>query len=302
MTFGRFISSIGIMALTCWGMTPVFGQETVQVVTKKIDKTFGFDEGYELNIEGERAEVYIEASEGPGIVVQLELIARHPDEAVARRDLDHMQYLVRRVKNKIYLRNYLKVPEDAPKPESQIRAIYRIQVPPNCPVYTKNTYGLVEASSLTKSLRVNSQFSKIGLTNVAGMIDLQTRYGDIVGERLDGNISIMANRSDILLRDMRGSYDINAKYGVIDLFASEGLLDLKLEADKSEVYLHNVNLQAFSYELSAKNGRIEYPDQGPFVLEEPETGLQRVRFKPSSEFYPNISVKITFGNIHLTKN
>lgn len=284
-------------------LLPAYGQDqTVQVVTKTIDKSFGFNEGYELNIEGERAEVYIEASDQVGITVQLELTARHPDEAVARRDLEYMQYMVRRVKNKIYLRNYLKQPDGAPSPESQIRAVYRIQVPPNCPVYTKNTYGIVEASQLTNSLRVNSQFSRIGLSNVAGVIDLQTRFGDIIGERLDGQVNIASRRSDITLREMRGSYDINAQYGVLNFYASEGLLDLQLTADKSEVFLHNVDLQAFSYELSAKNGNIYYPDELNFNLKEPEIGLKQVSFRPSSEYYPNISVSITFGDIHVSKN
>jgi len=278
-----------------------FGQgQTVQVVTKTINKSFGFNEGYELNIEGERAEVYIEASEQMGITVQLELTARHPDEAVARQDLEYMQYIVRRVKNKIYLRNYLKKGEGTP--ESQIRAVYRIKVPPNCPVYTKNTYGIVEASQLTNSLRVNTQFSRIGLSNVAGNIDLQTRFGDIIGEQLDGQVNIASRRSDITLREMRGSYDINAQYGVLNFYAAEGLLDFQLTAEKSEVFLHNVDLQQFSYELSAKNGNIYYPDELTFNLEEPEIGLKQVSFRPSSEYYPNISVSITFGDIHVSKN
>lgn len=292
-----FTLSILGLSLVLHAQTP-----TVQVVTKTIEKDFGFGEGYELNIEGERAEVYLEAADGPNISVRLELTARHPEEAVARRDLNYMQYLVRRVKNKIYLRNYLKKPEGAPAPESRIRAVYRIQVPPNCPVYTKNTYGIIEASELVGRLKVNSQFSQIGLRNVAGMIDLQTRFGDIFGESLNGNVQIDARRSDITLRDMQGSYDINAQYGLLNFFAGEGLLDFKLSADKSEVFLHNVDLQAFSYELTARHGNIEYPDELKFNLQEPETGLKKVSFKPASEYYPNISVRITFGDIHVSRN
>ena len=297
----HLVQCVGLLAFL--GLTtPLGAQEMIQVASKRIDKTFGFNDGYELNIEGERAEVYIEAAEGNEIKVQLELTARHPDQTIARRDLGYVQYLVRRVKNKVYLRNYLKVPENAPDAESQIKAIYRIQVPPNCPVYTKNNYGLIEASRLTNSIRVNSNFSQIGLREVGGMIDVQSRFGDIMGQSLNGNVSINATRSDITLKDMRGSYDINAHYGILNLFPVEGLLDLRLIANKSEVYLHNVDLETFSYELSAKNGDIRYPENETFVLEEPEVGLQKVQFKPSSEYYPNISVKITFGNLNLSKN
>jgi hypothetical protein len=35
-------------------------QTTLQVVTKRIDKDFAYRDGYEVNIDGDRAEVYIE--------------------------------------------------------------------------------------------------------------------------------------------------------------------------------------------------------------------------------------------------
>ncbi|MEZ4990066.1 MAG: DUF4097 family beta strand repeat-containing protein [Saprospiraceae bacterium] len=277
-------------------------QVTVQVITKKIEKQFPYHEGYELNIEGEKAEVVIEAWDKNEISVTLELSARHPDKAVAEKDLEAMKYLTQRIKNKIYVRNYLSIGEKDDPTESSFQAVYHVQVPADCPVYLKNHFGAASISDLTNSFRFNGQFSQIDLANLKGTLDLRSRFGDIFGDHLDGMVSIWSRRSDITLNDIRGSFDITAQYGTLRIFAEDHLLKLNIDAEKSDVYFLNPNPAFYGYTLTANNGAVVFP--GELTYQEEETGpdQRKIQFHPPArEFFANITITVTIGDIHVEK-
>lgn len=275
---------------------------TMQVVTKRIDKTFSYRDGYSLNIEGERAEVRVETWSKPEIKVQIVFTAKHSKKEQAEKDLEKMRYITNKEKNKIYLRNYLEVPEGSPEPQSQLVANYVIMMPEECPIYIKNNYGLIDAKDLMSSLKLNTRFSRIGLENIIGDIDINTSFGDLFADNLDGNIKVVSRRSDITLKHMRGRYDINAQYGILNFFATEQLRDFNLKADKSNVFIHTLQPGAFSYNLSVQNGRVDYPNELKFkLLDMKDTGIKKITFKPNKEYYPNVTISITFGDLFIGK-
>ncbi len=275
---------------------------TQQVVTKRIDKTFSYREGYSLNIEGERAEVRVETWSKPEIKVQIELSAKHSKKEQAEKDLEKMRYVTNKEKNKIYLRNYLDVPEGSPETQSQMKAIYIITMPEECDIYIKNSYGLIDAKALRSSVKLNTRFSRIGLDDIMGDIDINTSFGDLFADNLDGNIKVISRRSDLTFKHMRGRYDIDAQYGILNFFATEQLRDFNLRADKSNVFIHTLQPGAFSYNLSVQNGRVDYPNELKFkLLEMKDTGIKKITFKPNKEYYPNVTISITFGDLFIGK-
>ncbi len=275
----------------------------VQVITKKIEKSFQYREGYEVNIEGEKAEVNIQTWDKKDIQVSIELVAKHPDKAVAERDLELMKYLAQRVKNKIYLRNYLSSVEGKGKsePEAYLSVKYTITLPAECPVYLKNVFGAANISSLTNRLRVNSEFSRIGLENLKGSVEIKTHFGDLIGQDLDGWFNIQSRRSDLTLQNISGRFNIEAHFGTIRLFANEDLADLRLDAEKSEVWFYHPNPQFVGYSLSARGSEVKLPARLNASWLESETGERKITFRPSKEYYPNVSIRITFGNLHVEK-
>jgi len=275
---------------------------TQQVVTKRIDKTFSYREGYSLNIEGERAEVRVETWSKPEIKVQIELSAKHSKKEQAEKDLEKMRYVTNKEKNKIYLRNYLDVPEGSPETQSQMKAIYIIMMPEECDIYIKNSYGLIDAKALRSSVKLNTRFSRIGLDDIMGDIDINTSFGDLFADNLDGNIKVVSRRSDLTFKHMRGRYDIDAQYGILNFFATEQLRDFNLRADKSNVFIHTLQPGAFSYNLSVQNGRVDYPNELKFkLLDMKDTGIKKITFKPNKEYYPNVTISITFGDLFIGK-
>lgn len=288
------------LGLAAWGMVAnAQTLQVVQVVSKRVTKEFAYKEGFEVNIDGDKAEVYIETWEQPLIQIQLEIASRHPSKAIAQRDLEYMQYLAQRVKNKIYLRNFISVPEGEPETASRLSVSYRIKVPAECPVYLKTNYGIADVENLSNRLRINSRFSQIGLQNIQGWMDVNSFFGNITGEKLDGNVAITSRRTDITLKDVSGRFDINAQYGLIKLFAAAGLLDLNLRADHSQVYLYAPDLSRYHYSLSAQNSRLSLPKGVNFSMNETTPGIKKLTFRPKSEFYPNISISVSFGELFL---
>lgn len=282
-------------------LLPIFApaQQVLQVVTKKIQKNFPYRAGYEVNVEGERAEMYVETWNKNEIRVEMDLIAKHPEKNVAEEELKKMKYVADRIKNKIYIRNY--VDENDGKPTSSMKARYVIYVPADCPVYLKDYFGTVNVSDLASRLRVKTEFTSIGLQNVQGDMDIKTRFGDLIGEKLDGVMRVEGRRSNITLRDLKGEYNITSQYGVIEIFADDRLIDLNIDADKSDVFFYNPNAEIYSYNLTANHGRIKTPQDIQFANLVDTENLQQVKFKPNREFYPSVTITVSFGDIQVEK-
>jgi hypothetical protein len=274
------------------------GQTTLQVVTKVMENTFPYKNGTEVNIEGEKAEIKVETWKRNEVKVLVELVSKNADRKAAQADLDRMVYSTEQAGSKLYFRNYLSSAKGAKKATSDIKAIYTITLPADCPVYLKNNYGLSDISNLTKSLRVNSEFSKINIENISGQIGIDTRFGDIVGKDVDGNVTINSRRSDITLHDIKGTWNINSTYGVMKFFTnpSPELLTMNINAEKSDVYFFDPKPNYYGYTLTAHYGTITVPNDLKFNYLQNTSELKKAIFS-SKIGKSNISIKISFGDI-----
>ncbi len=272
-------------------------QTTYQVVTKTIEKTFPYQHGSELNIEGERAEILVETWTKNEVKVLLELISKHTSRKVAEADLSKMKYSSAQHGNKIYFRNNLES-SGSKQPESDLKAVYTITLPADCPVYLKNHYGIASVTNLSRALRINSEFSKIYLENLRGQIGINSLFGDIEGRLVDANVSISSRRSDITLYDIRGSWNINAQYGILKFFTnpSPELLMLNIDAEKSDVYFFDPKPNFYGYTLTTHYGNITVPRDLKFNFLQNTDQLKKAVFS-SKIGSSNISIKISFGDI-----
>ncbi len=281
--------------------TGLSAQVLLQTVTRRVEKNFAYKEGYEVNIEGEKAEVFVESWDRQEISVLVQITAKNPDKAIAERDLSAMQYDLTKVKNKIYLRNYLSKDEKADASESMYDVVYTVKLPEACPVYIKNYFGETEVKNLVNRLRINSQFSKITLNNIRGVVGLETRFGDLFGDYLDGQVNIFSRRSDLFLNHIRGSFDINAQYGAVRLFAADDFLRLNVSADHSDVFFYHPNPSLLTYALSANQGKIKTPNLMNAILETDNPEFKKIHIKPSLEMNAAVTISVTFGDVSVEK-
>lgn len=270
-------------------------QGIFQVVTKKIEKTLDFRKDYILNIEGEKADIKVKSWKQDKVKVELELVAKHSDKAIAEEELELMQYLIELKGKEIFIRNYINKDPHS-KPKSNLHAHYVITIPEDCPLNLKNYFGIADIKDLHKPVAVNSEYCKIKLSNIEAEIFVQTRFGDVIGDRLNGPLTIQSTRSDITLTRLTGPVDIKAKYGIIKIDASNSLMDLKIDAEKSDVFLMNPSSETHSFTLTAHYGKITVPDNMEFNFKEQSPSLSKAELN-LPVYEGTVSVKTSFGNI-----
>ena len=207
-----------------------------------------------------------------------------------------MTYSADRHGNDLYFRNYLS--KKNKKPDSELKAIYTITLPADCPVYLKNNFGLTNVSNLTNSLTIHSEFSKVLLENLRGSIGVNSRFGDITGKKIDGDVNLTTRRSDITLEEIKGNWNINAQYGVMKFFTnpSPELLTMNINAEKSDVFFFDPEPKYYGYTLTAHYGEILAPNDLKLNFLENTNQLKKAIFS-SQMGKSNITIKISFGDI-----
>lgn len=271
-----------------------------EVVTKTIEDTYTYHSGNELAVEGEKAEIFVETWSKQQISVKVVMTARHPELERAKEDLENLAFITDVAGKKIFLKN--KRRDTDRKPESELTVEYYITLPEECPVYLKSHFGGATISNLRNRLRINGEYSAINIDNVQGLLDIRTRFGDITGEKIDGNVVINSRRSDINLLDVGGTFTINATYGELKLSPNLNMRDLRINADKSDVYIYEpIGGEGLAYELASNNGELNVPAGRPLTELERTNEWRRIQIRPNSERVGTVSASVTFGNLYLAK-
>ena len=133
------------------------------------------------------------------------------------------------------------------------------------------------------------------------MVDLRSRFGDIYGQKVGGNVSINSRRSDISLSEITGQFNIESHYGIVEIFANTGLTDLNITGEHTDVFLYNTDPKLFGYSLLANNGKVDLPNDLDFRYVENSNTQKKIHFKPVQENFANITISISFGNVQVEK-
>jgi hypothetical protein len=279
------------LSVSAMGQTTSF-----QVVSKFVEQQLPYSPGYEVNIEGERAEILVDTWDKQEVKVEIEITAKHPDRAIAERDIEAVKFSIDQHGQQIYFRNYISPDEGQPQPESQLKTIYTVYLPAECPVYLKNYFGEANVSNLERLLRLQAEFTQIFLKNLEGETEINSRFGDIEADGLHGSVSITTHRSDITLMNLSGDFDITSKYGIIKLFTDQSLVTMNIDAERSDVYFFDPHPTRYGYLLTAHYGTISAPTDLKFNYIENSRLIKQAVFSPGGES-ATISVKISFGDI-----
>ena len=89
--------------------------------------------------------------------------------------------------------------------------------------------------------------------------------------------------------------------GVLEIFADNNLLDLNLDANKSDVFLYSPDPGIFSYDLTAQSSDLTLPNSLGFKFEDNTPNLTKANYKPKQEVYANIAITIQLGSLKVKK-
>jgi len=296
----RLFPLLALLTLLCTCVSAQTDNALREVVTKTIEDTYSYKPGKELAVEGEKAEIFVETWDKQKIHVKIVMTARHPELERAKEDLANLNYIAEVAGQKIFLKN--KRVDVNHKSKSELTVHYYITLPEECPVYLKSHFGGATISNLRNQLRINGEYSAINIDNVQGILDIRSRFGDITGERIDGNVVINSRRSDINLFDVGGTFNINAQYGEVKLSPNIRLVDLQINADKSDVYIYEpVGGEGMNYELTLTNGEIKLPNGRKVIELQRSPEIRRFAIPPDAERMGNITASVSFGDLYLDK-
>ncbi|NJC26605.1 DUF4097 family beta strand repeat-containing protein [Neolewinella antarctica] len=271
-----------------------------EVVSKTIEDTYKYTPGRELAVEGEKAEIFVETWDKQLIEVKVVMTARHANLERAEQDLANLEYIAETGGQKIFLKNQLI--DKSYRAASELTIHYYITLPEECPVYLKSHFGGATISNLKNQLRIVGEYSAINIDNVQGLLDIRTRFGDISGERIDGNVVINSRRSDIRLVDIGGTFTINAQYGVLKLSPNLAMRDLRITADKSDVYIYEpLGVESLAYEFNLSHGQAKLPEGRQLLELENSSEVRRVALRPKTERSGTVTATLTFGDLYLAK-
>ena len=245
-----------ILAMMLLGGT-AFSQETFQVVSKSIEKTF--DRLPNLKIDAEKADIELMVWEGDKIKVNIELVAKHPDRKTALKDLEMLKYVADKFGNEIILRNYLQTQGENAKVESNLKAKYVVKIPELMAVSIHNTFGKVIVSGKFKQLQLKTDFCNTDLKNIVGNLKLETHYGEAQCQNISGKITIKSDRTNLIINNISEECVIVSQYGKLKIQQISNLQKLNIDAQKSEITLVGIPLKNYAFHLVNDYGKLKIP-------------------------------------------
>jgi hypothetical protein len=288
--------AITLLFLGClgWGNA----QTTLQVVTKTIQKTVAWKPGYELAIDGEKAEVQVDPGADNNISIRAELSAKNPELNAAKADLEAWKFVVNTIGKKIYIRAYIGILGNSKPPESNLKVKITVTIPPSCPVNLINKFGKARLEKLTSSVVLTGEFCQFTLVNLSGPVKVESQYGNIDGRQLSGPVDVQSKRADIKFSGLSNSCNVHSDYGSVQIETSARTGDVNVYATKSDVTLEGSAQTSHNLQLQSSYGELNAPSNIGL-----DTGGSTTNVKKGNLFRSNrpkkITVETTFGKIQL---
>ncbi|WP_375443920.1 DUF4097 family beta strand repeat-containing protein [uncultured Fibrella sp.] len=236
-------------------------QTPVQVVTKVVEKDLPYTDGQTIRLNAQKADVQVRAWNRSTVSIRLRLVARHPDRAVADREVAYHQYTLQATGNVLELSNRIAVPAGAGKVQSQVKAIYEVNVPEKALLSITNSFGDITLRGLSGEVTLTFEFGKLTLDDIAGKLTVTSSYGDIDARNLDAVLTLKAEKADVSLRDLGGTCRISSHYGKLLLQLNpQSLKALSVDAARAETTIQTRSITDFRYDVIATYADIRVPD------------------------------------------
>lgn len=272
-------------------------QTPVQVVTKVIEKEFPYVDGQRIRLNAQKADITLKGWNRPTVSVRLRLVAKHPDRAVAEREVSYHHYTLQPAGSDLELSNRFVIPQRAGKLQAQLKAVYDVNLPAKALVQLTNSFGDVRLSDLSGDVTLRFEFGQLTLDDMGGKLTITSDYGDIDGRNVNAVLVCKAAKAAISLRDLGGSNRIMSRYGKLTVVPNAATLDaLHIEAARTEILLAPRRLTDFGYDVMATFADIRVPES--VVGERGRYGnKQTFTYQPPGARKPEIQIQTSYSPV-----
>jgi hypothetical protein len=274
---------------------PGRAQRMVQVVTKVVERELPAVDGQTIRLNAQKADVTVRGWNRPTVSVRLRLRAKHPDRAVAEREVTYHQYGIEGGKT-IDLSNRFVIPQSAGRLQSQLTAVYEIFVPEKAMLSISNSFGDVALRGLSGEVTLRFEFGHLTADNMTGKLNITSNYGDIDGRGLNANLTLNVAKASVNLRDLGGTAQIKSEFGRLTMHPNaQTLTGLQVETDRSDVTLQTPTLSDFRYDITATHAGIRVADG--LATRPTRSGSQQTFVHDPPGRKPAITIRANYANV-----
>ncbi|SOD95912.1 DUF4097 family beta strand repeat-containing protein [Spirosoma fluviale] len=289
------VRRLGLAVFLLFPAMPGIAQVSMQVVTKVVEKDLPYTDGQRIRLVAQKADVVVKGWNRPTVSIRLRLVARHPDRAVAEREVAYHQYVLQAENGRIELSNQFIIPQRAGKLQSQLKAIYEISLPNKALLILKNSFGDIRLTDLAGDVSVNFEFGKLTLEDIGGKLTVVSNYGDIDGRNLDGTLTLKAEKADVSLRELGGTAVLQSRYGKLTVFPATTSHALTIEAARTEILIATKRISDFKFDVISTFADIRVPDWLADQLSK-YNGKQVFTYQPAGR-KPEITIQNSYSTV-----
>jgi hypothetical protein len=185
-----------------------FSQVTVQVIRKKYAEKVDASRIKTLSVSTEKSDVKVVPTTSNEISFEVEVATKHPEKKQVIDDYKKMKFLRETSGQTLYLRSYLLLEKDEPKPKANFETTYVIYLPKNVTLIIKNTFGNVTVEGTSAELNATLKLCNTVISKSDSKCSLVMDYGTLKMVNLNNDVEITANHTSMELDDIRGKLTV----------------------------------------------------------------------------------------------
>lgn len=250
----RIITHITILLTFFIQNTLCFAQESVQVVTKQIEKEFA--DGGHLVVVAEKATISIESWDKDQVSINLQLYAKHKDQTIAKKDIESAKYTIDNLHGIIKLTNTFSS-EENDKKQSNLSASYTIKVPKGFTMNIANKYGEINIQNCySERIVIKSSYGKLIMNTVEAKLSMESYYSDTHIENSKIEMQANSDKGDMILNNYSGKINLKSNYGELQITEGIGIDMMQIESKRTKVAIKLNTFLNSNFNINTIDGEI----------------------------------------------
>lgn len=232
-------------------------QTKVQVVSKTIERELTDVNRLVINVN--KSDLVVKGWNKSSVGLTVRMVAKHPDRAIAERELAYLSYDLRTKNGIAELTNRYTIPQTAGKVQSVLGVTLELSVPQRMAVGITSSFGDIDLSELTGEVSIKYEFGKLIISNLSGKTTATSAYGDLEASNTAGQLTLKTEKANVLLRGLSGSASLQCRYGKLTIRPDADLSALTVTANRTEIMVVPRRLDDFRYDLRNTYADINVP-------------------------------------------
>ena len=275
----------------------VYSQQTIQVVTKTIEKDLKCANSGSLTITGEKAEIEIHGWDKKTMHIKIQLISENKDRKIAEDELEYLRFGLNNDPSHIELSNSFIFPSRHITIHGNLKTHYEIWVPRRYIISIINKFGFINMYDLQTRTMIDAEYSNIAINKYIGYLSIKSSYSDLKANNINSDFECYADHADINLMTFGGNYHIEDKYGKIYI-ATKNVADfIKIIAARTPITIITNGMDQYNFDASTSFADIVLASRKYDLYNKRTMSSRTFRIKRGK--IPEIYVSTTFENIDI---